>query len=233
MNNTPEFSDDKMLARLLYRDGLMLIVDKPPGLPVHAGPKGGPSLEDYFNALRFGLPEPPHLAHRLDRDTSGCLVLGRQRKGLQKLGKLFEAGNIKKTYWAIVTGTMPAQSGVIDMPLVKVKMPKGWTMTPAKEGDADSQTAVTDYKILKNFDNGMTWLELSPRTGRTHQLRVHLQALGCPIMGDWLYGPSEARGEFPLLHLHARSIEIPLYPKKDPIKVEAPPPAHIAKIIGV
>lgn len=230
MNDTPEFSGQELLDRLIYRDGLMLIVNKPPGLPVHAGPKGGASLEDYFDALRFGLPEPPHLAHRLDRDTSGCLVLGRHRKALQKLGKLFETSQIKKTYWAIITGEMPAESGVIDIPLVKVKMPKGWTMTPAKEGDEGSQSAVTDYKILKRFNN-MTWLELSPRTGRTHQLRVHLQALGCPIMGDWLYGPTETRGHFPRLHLHARSIEVPLYPKKDPILAIAPPPEHMAKII--
>lgn len=231
MNETP-FSETEMLERLIYRDGLILIVDKPPGLPVHPGPKGGPSLEDYFDVLRFGLPEKPHLAHRLDRDTSGCLVLGRHRKALQKMGKLFETGQVSKTYWAIVTGAPPQDSGVIDIPLVKLKMPKGWTMAPAKSGDPESQTAVTDYKILEKFDNGTTWLELSPRTGRTHQLRIHLKTLGCPIMGDWLYGPSEARGEFPLLHLHARSIEIPLYPKKDAIKVTAPPPPHMANIIG-
>ena len=97
---TPE----EMLARLLYRDGLMLVIDKPAGFAVHRGPKGGESLEDYFDALRFGLPRAPALAHRLDRDTSGCLVLGRHRKALAELGRLFKHGRIGKTYWAVVEG---------------------------------------------------------------------------------------------------------------------------------
>src|SRR5258708_1037676 len=97
---TPE----EILARLIYRDGLMLVIDKPAGLPVHKGPKGGESLEDYFDALRFGLPRRPALAHRLDRDTSGCLVLGRHRKALAALGRLFKSGRIEKNYWALVAG---------------------------------------------------------------------------------------------------------------------------------
>ena len=97
---TPE----EMVARLLYRDGLMLVIDKPAGFAVHKGPKGGESLEDHFGALRFGLPRAPALAHRLDRDTSGCLVLGRHRKALAELGRLFKAGSVGKTYWALVEG---------------------------------------------------------------------------------------------------------------------------------
>src|SRR6201990_1178723 len=97
-NMTPE----EMVSRLLYRDGLMLVIDKPAGFAVHRGPKGGESLEDYFDALRFGLPRAPALAHRLDRDPSGCLVLGRHRKALAQLGKLFKNGAIGKTYWAVV-----------------------------------------------------------------------------------------------------------------------------------
>jgi len=93
-------TSEEMLARLLYRDGLMLVVDKPAGLPVHRGPKGGNAFEDYFDALRFGLPRPPALAHRLDRDTTGCLVLGRHRKALALLGKLFKQGKVGKCYWA-------------------------------------------------------------------------------------------------------------------------------------
>src|SRR5918912_589679 len=104
---TPE----EMQARLLYRDGLMLIIDKPAGLPVHAGPGGGPNLERYLGALRFGLPSPPALAHRLDRDTSGCLVLGRHRKALAKLGRLFSGGLVEKTYWAVVSGAPPEREG--------------------------------------------------------------------------------------------------------------------------
>src|ERR1700688_2201574 len=97
---TPE----EMVARLIYRDALMLVLDKPAGMAVHRGPKGGESLEDHFDALRFGLPRAPALAHRLDRGTSGCLVLGRHRKGLEKLGLLFEQGKVAQTYWAGVAG---------------------------------------------------------------------------------------------------------------------------------
>src|ERR1700694_2887503 len=108
---------DKMLARLLYRDGLMLVIDKPAGYAVHRGPKGGENLEDHFDVLRFGLPRLPSLARRLDRDTSGCLVLGRRRKALALLGKLFKQGKIGKTYWAVVEGSPDADQGRIDIPL--------------------------------------------------------------------------------------------------------------------
>src|SRR5271155_3928207 len=107
---TPE----QMVSRLLYRDGLMLVIDKPAGLAVHRGPKGGASVEDYFDHLRFGLPRPPALAHRLDRDTSGCLVLGRHRKALAQLGKLFKSGAIDKTYRAVVEGAPATDDGVIE-----------------------------------------------------------------------------------------------------------------------
>src|SRR6476620_6339502 len=110
---TPE----EMLARLLYRDGLMLVVDKPAGLPVHRGPKGGEAFEDYFDALRFGLPRRPALAHRLDRDTTGCLVLGRHRKALAALGRLFKSGCIGKSYWAMVAGGPAQEEGRIELPL--------------------------------------------------------------------------------------------------------------------
>ena len=97
-------TEEELLARLLYRDGLMLVIDKPAGIAVHRGPKGGENLEDYFHVLRFGLPRNPALAHRLDRDTSGCLVLGRHHKALEKLGLLFKQGKVEKIYWAIVEG---------------------------------------------------------------------------------------------------------------------------------
>src|SRR5512139_2151801 len=121
---TPE----EMLARLLYRDGLMLVIDKPAGVPVHRGPKGGSSLEDDFDALTFGLPRPPALAHRLDKDTSGCLVLGRHRKALEALGKLFKQGKVEKTYWAVVEGGPGDGEGLIDMPLGRLDPGRGWWM---------------------------------------------------------------------------------------------------------
>lgn len=216
------FSDEAMVARLIYRDGLMLIIDKPAGIPVHAGPKGGPNLEAHFDALRFGLPQPPSLAHRLDRDTSGCLILGRHRKALRRLGKLFMAGQIGKTYWAVVVGGPDDTQGVIDLPLRKLNRVTGWrVIIDHKEG----QAAVTDYKVRGRAD-GLTWLELSPRTGRTHQIRVHCAALGWPILGDPIYGGDPAAAP-DSLHLHARGLSVPLYPGKPAIEVTAPPPVHM------
>src|SRR5256886_8370425 len=116
---------EEIVARLIYRDGLMLVIDKPAGLAVHRGPKGGESLEDYFDALRFGLPRPPALAHRLDRDTSGCLVLGRHRKALAALGRLFKTGRIGKTYWAVGAGVPTQDEGRIDLPLGRQDATRG------------------------------------------------------------------------------------------------------------
>ncbi len=137
---TPE----EMLGRLLYRDGLMLVIDKPAGLAVHRGPKGGAALDDYFGALRFGLPRDPALAHRLDKDTSGCLVLGRHRKALALLGKLFKQGKVGKTYWAVVEGGPEAEEGRIDIPLSKLDETRGWWMKP----DPHGLPSATTWKVM-------------------------------------------------------------------------------------
>ncbi|HWE79896.1 MAG TPA: RNA pseudouridine synthase [Pseudolabrys sp.] len=137
---TPE----EMQARLLYRDGLMLVIDKPPGLPVHRGPKGVEAFEDYFDALRFGLPRPPALAHRLDRDTTGCLVLGRHRKALALLGKLFQQGKVGKTYWAVVEGGPAADTGMIDIALAKRDESRGWWM----KADPQGLPSVTRWTVM-------------------------------------------------------------------------------------
>jgi RluA family pseudouridine synthase len=221
---SPALSAEALLARVLYRDGLMLVIDKPAGIAVHGGPGGGANLEDMFDALRFGWSRPPALAHRLDRDTSGCLVLGRHPKALRKLGALFAAGRIEKTYWAIVHGAPAQNDGTIDQPVRKTtRRDGGWRMVH----DPAGQAAVTDYRILGRGGD-VSWLELRPRTGRTHQVRVHCAALGCPIVGDPLYGervPGNMR--LPPLHLHARAVIIPIKEGKPPINVEAPPPEHM------
>ena len=128
--DVPELTADEILARVLHRDGLMLVIDKPAGLPVHRGPKGGANLEASFDALRFGLPRPPVLAHRLDKDTSGCLVLGRHRKATASLGLLFKHGKIAKTYWAVVEGGPAEDEGTIDMPLGRLNAERGWWQKP-------------------------------------------------------------------------------------------------------
>lgn len=217
---------DELQARILFRDKLILVLNKPAGIPVHPGPSGGNSLEDYFNALRFELPDGPWLAHRLDRDTSGCLILGRKKTALRRLGKLFEANAIHKTYWAVVHGGPKEDSGIIDGYLDKIKTPKGWYMKISGKTET-AQTALTEWKVMKRGD-GYSWLELHPRTGRTHQIRIHCQSLGCPVIGDWVYGPAAQDGEIlPLLHLHARSIDIPLYEGQPALRIEAPAPEHM------
>ena len=214
---------DLLLARLLYRDGLMLIVDKPAGLPVHAGPGGGPNVEQFLDALRFGLPAPPALAHRLDRDTSGCLVLGRHKKALRRLGRLFSAGRVGKSYWAVVRGMPPKPDGAIDRPLRKRTQKRGWRM----EVSDDGQPALTRYRV-RGDDGKHTWLELTPKTGRTHQIRVHCADLGCPVVGDPAYGPQPADG--PML-LHARTVTLPLYPSRPPVGATAPVPEPMCEVL--
>ena len=143
-HEVPELTAEQIQARVLHRDGLMLVIDKPAGLPVHRGPKGGANLESSFDALRFGLPRPPVLAHRLDRDTSGCLVLGRHRKATASLGLLFKHGKISKTYWAVVEGGPAEDEGTIDMPLGRLNVERGWWQKPDPEG----QRAITNWKVL-------------------------------------------------------------------------------------
>jgi tRNA pseudouridine32 synthase/23S rRNA pseudouridine746 synthase len=214
---TPE----EIVARLLYRDGLMLVLDKPAGIAVHRGPKGGESLEDHFGALRFGLPRAPALAHRLDRETSGCLVLGRHRKALASLGKLFKNGKVGKTYWAIVEGGPEADEGRIELPLGKRDDSRGWWM----KHDPHGQPAVTTWQVMGRA-GGRAWLALEPHTGRTHQLRVHCAELGFPILGDAIYGRSP-RGAGASLQLHSREVVVPLYKNRDAVCVIAPIPAHM------
>jgi tRNA pseudouridine32 synthase / 23S rRNA pseudouridine746 synthase len=214
---------EEIVARLLYRDGLMLVIDKPAGFAVHKGPKGGESLEDYFGALRFGLPRAPALAHRLDRDTSGCLVLGRHRKALAELGRLFKAGKVGKTYWAVVEGTPAEDEGRIDLPLGRKDATRGWWM----KHDPQGQPAVTTWKVMGRA-GPLTWLALEPLTGRTHQLRVHCAAMGWPIVGDSIYGNAPRAGG-PALHLHSREIVVPLYKNRARIQVSAPVPLHVSE----
>ena len=158
--DVPGLTADEILARVLHRDGLMLVIDKPAGLPVHRGPKGGANLEASFDALRFGLPRPPVLAHRLDKDTSGCLVLGRHRKATASLGLLFKHGKIGKTYWAVIEGGPAEDEGTIDMPLGRLNVERGWWQKPDPEG----QRAVTNWKVCGRSDG----LGPAPRAERAH-----------------------------------------------------------------
>jgi tRNA pseudouridine32 synthase/23S rRNA pseudouridine746 synthase len=203
----------------------MLVIDKPAGLPVHRGPKGGANLEASFDALRFGLPRAPVLAHRLDKDTSGCLVLGRHRKATASLGLLFKHGKIDKTYWAVVEGGPALDEGVVELALGRKNAERGWWQKPDPEG----QIAITKWRVLGRA-NSFSWLAMEPLTGRTHQLRVHAAAQGWPIVGDAIYGNGSRFGE-PRLHLHSREIVIPISRNKDPVRIVAPAPQHMHELL--
>jgi tRNA pseudouridine32 synthase/23S rRNA pseudouridine746 synthase len=217
-NLTPE----TLLERVLYRDDHLIVLDKPAGIAVHKGRGDGPNLEALFTSLSFGMARQPALAHRLDRETSGCLVLGRHRKALAELGRLFKRGEIDKTYWAVIVGD-PPESGMIDLPIARRSDERrSWVMKVSATGDASK----TLFRCLGRSD-GLAWLELKPLTGRTHQLRVHCAASGFPIAGDTLYGGDTARSASRMIHLHARQIAIPRRKTDSPLIVTAPVPEHM------
>ena len=198
---------------ILFRDTRFVVLDKPAGLPVHPGPRGGPSVEDWFPQLSRR-SEGPWLAHRLDADTSGCLLVALRRSALLAAQTEFAAGRVRKTYWAVVRGAPSTASGTVDASLVRRTTPAGWHMAV----DPAGRTAVTDWRVLGRTD-ALTWLELTPRTGRTHQVRVHCATLGCPVLGDAQYGGGDGR-----LHLLARGLALELGP---PVAAVAPVPAHM------
>lgn len=215
---------------ILHRDAALIVLDKPAGIAVHAGSGKDNALDRSFAALRFGESRDPALAHRLDKDTSGCLALGRTREALARLGRLFQRGLVEKTYWAVVAGAPPANEGAIDAPLARRSHDRrSWIMKIAAPGDAAAEKAKTRYRILARGD-GLSLVELTPETGRTHQLRVHCEALGCPIAGDPIYGGDRARALARRLHLHARRLVLPYDPAR-PVDVTAPVPEHMGALI--
>jgi RluA family pseudouridine synthase len=206
-------------ARLLHVGPDVLVLDKPAGLAVSA--RSGESLERWLPSLRMGKRRDPQPAHRLDADTAGCLVLGRTAPMLAHVNALFAARRVEKTYWAVLRGTLRGESGVVDAPLRKVStQARGWRMEAHPAGDP----ARTAWRVLGRAP-GMTWVELRPETGRTHQLRVHCAHLGAPILGDAMYGGGDAGG----LHLLARAIALPLDPE---LRITAPVPAHMRAAVA-
>lgn len=211
---------DWMAARILHQDMEVLILDKPAGLSVHCGPRGGASLEDWLPALRQGKRHLPQPAHRLDTDTAGCLALGRTKPAIAALNGLFAEGRAGKTYWAVLTSPPPAETGVCEAPLLKRSTKAaGWRMVV----DPSGQPSRTEWRVIGR-DDGRTAVALTPRTGRTHQLRVHMAHLGCPILGDPVYGQAAGR-----LHLLARALVLPLDPER---RATAPIPEHMREALA-
>ncbi len=222
--------DPRLAAELerlvLYRDEHILVIDKPAGLPTQGGPGINRHLDGGLDALRFGHAERPRLVHRLDRETSGVLVLARSAAVAARLAAAFRGRTVEKTYWAVVVGRPVPVAGRIEAPLVRLEGARADRVAVAEPGDADSVRAITDYRTLDHAGRRLAWLELSPLTGRTHQLRVHCTVLGAPILGDAPYGAPALEGFATGLHLLARRIVLP-HPAGGFLAVEAPLPAHM------
>ncbi len=213
---------DMMLDSVIYTDKNIIAINKPSGLAVQGGSKISVSVDHLLHHLQFEAKEKPKLIHRLDKDTSGVLLLARNSKTAALLTKLFKDKQIKKEYLAITVGTPKPKHGVIDLPLIKSGVEHEKVIV-SEEG----QEAITHYKVLENFANSAALVSLSPLTGRTHQLRVHMQSLGTPILGDNKYGGNKMLidGKKVQLHLHAQSIVIPNF-EGQRIVVKADLPQH-------
>lgn len=206
--------------RILFIDAEALVLDKPAGLPVTAVRDGALSLENHLDSLRLGFQRPPSAVHRLDRDTSGCLLLARNPKAHKRFAAAFEAGEVEKLYWAVVAGAPLEQEGLIDLPLAKISTREaGWRIV----GDPGGKPARTRWRLIQ-AQGGRALIAFTPETGRTHQIRVHAaEGLGLPIVGDPVYG--EGKGA---MLLHARSLVVPRQGKA-PVAAVAPPPPPFAQ----
>ena len=224
---TPDEAGE-LRARILHMDDDVIAIDKPAGLAVQGGRKVERNLDAMLDALRFDAAERPRLVHRLDKDTSGVLLLGRNARAAARLASAFRERAARKIYWAAVVGIPDLRRGRIDLALAKVPGPRGERVGPNAGG---GKRAVTLYAVVDDAAERVTWLGLMPLTGRGHQLRAHCVALGTPILGDGKYGGAgafiAAEDVARQLHLHARSITLP-HPRAGTIVVDAPLPAHMA-----
>ena len=224
---------DALQAAVLYRDANVIALDKPAGLAVQGGSGQHRHLDGMLDALRFGADERPRLVHRLDRDTSGVLLLARNAPTARALTAAFKGKDTQKIYWALVAGVPQERRGVIDLPLSKLAGKRGEAVSGDEE---DGKPARTLFQVVESYRRAASWLVLLPLTGRTHQLRVHCAAMGTPIVGDRKYGGREA---FPeglarldpppkVLHLLARELALPDPEDGTTLRVAAPLPPHMA-----
>lgn len=221
--------DSETLQKLIiHRDDDVLAINKPPGLAVQGGTGLKRHLDGMLDGLKFDLKERPRLVHRLDKDTSGVLVLARNAFAATRLAAAFRDRTAQKTYWALVVGVPRPRKGKMVSSLAKQTVGGTERVTRSKD---DGRRALTEYEVLESAGNEIAWLALKPHTGRTHQLRVHCAELGSPILGDGKYGGQaaflEGVPEARKLHLHARSLNIP-HPRGGILHLEAPLPTSMA-----
>ncbi|MDE1895996.1 MAG: RluA family pseudouridine synthase [Rhodospirillales bacterium] len=217
----------KELERMvLYSDASVIILNKPAGLPVQGGSGIAVHVDGMLDALRGEHPERPKLVHRLDRDTSGLLVIARSSRVASKLSAAFRGRDVEKTYWALLAGLPDALEGRIDLPLKRLDLGSTSRAEPSNRKDKEAQSAVTDYRVLDKAGRKFCLAELRPQTGRMHQLRAHCLALGTPILGDEVYGGVYSEHFAQQLHLHARRLSFP-HPEGGSLTVEAPLPKHM------
>lgn len=226
--------DGELLSRmLLHEDDKVFVLNKPAGLAVQGGSGVTRHIDKMLDAWVNQKGEKPRLVHRLDRDTSGVLVIARTRGAAQKLTAAFRERDTKKTYWSLVKGQPRKREDKISSWLVKEQTPDGDRMRVAKHGEEGADHAISYYRIIDTAAQRLTWLEMEPYTGRTHQLRVHALNMGHPIIGDPKYFIDDPNWDFPggiqkRLHLHARHIDIP-HPSGGRLKVTAPLPPHMVQ----
>jgi 23S rRNA pseudouridine955/2504/2580 synthase len=213
---------------VLYKDDRLIAINKPAGWATQGGSGVTQHIDGLLGALKFEAPQKPKLVHRLDRDTSGVLLLARDAKAADALMKKFTAKETRKTYWALVIGVPNPPQGEIKAKLAKRRIGGQEKMLVDEEG----QHAVTEYRVMEPLGRKLAWVECAPLTGRTHQLRVHLAHLGCPIYGDYKYGGERAFPEglqLPAqMHLHARKVVLPDFYGKT-LTIEAPLPPHFVE----
>jgi 23S rRNA pseudouridine955/2504/2580 synthase len=229
-------ADRALLASIiLYEDDDIMVLNKPPGLAVQGGSKTTQHLDRLLEGLGDGPETRPRLVHRLDRDTSGVLVVAKRRSVAAKLGRAFQTRSVRKIYWALVKGVPKPPQGKIEAALVKAAGPEGDRVRKARPGEQErAQSAVTYYSVVDRAGQAVSFVSLKPVTGRQHQLRAHMAILGYPILGDEKYRGNidVPEGIDNALHLHARRISFPHPSGEGIVDVTAPLPPHMARAFG-
>ncbi len=226
-------ADRALLASMtLYEDDDLMVLNKPSGLAVQGGSKTAQHVDRLLEGLGDGPETRPRLVHRLDRDTSGVLVIAKRRAVAAKLGRAFQTRSVRKIYWALAKGVPKPLQGKIEAALVKASGPEGDRVRKARPGEQDrAQSAVTHYAVVDRAGQEVSFLSLKPVTGRQHQLRAHMAILGHPILGDEKYqGDHDLPGGIDnRLHLHARRISFPHPSGEGVVDVTAPLPPHMVR----